>query len=47
MKIMWVTVGLAIFAGPNALAQETLVDHLISACESDIENTTARALRLN
>ncbi len=37
-KIMWVTVCLAIFAGPNALAQETLVDHLISACESDIEN---------
>lgn len=37
-KFMWVTVCLAIFAGPNALAQETLVDHLISACESDIEN---------
>ncbi len=37
-KFMWVTVCLAIFAGPNALAQETLVDHLINACESDIEN---------
>ena len=27
-----------IFTGSNALAQETLIDHLVNACESDIEN---------
>ncbi len=32
-----VTVAVAIFAGPTALAQETLVDHLVNACESDIQ----------
>ncbi len=36
--MMLVTVALAIFTGPNAFAQETLVEHLINACESDIEN---------
>jgi len=35
-KMIWVTAALAIFTGPNALAQEALVDHLIDACESDI-----------
>ena len=37
-KMTWVIVILAMFAGPNLLAQESLVDHLISACESDIKN---------
>ena len=27
-----------IFTGSNALAQETLIDHLVNACENDIEN---------
>jgi len=36
--IMWMTAAVAILAGSNALAQETLVDHLVSACESDLEN---------
>ena len=29
---------MAIFTGSSALAQETLVDHLVAACETDIEN---------
>ena len=37
-KIIWAVVTLAMFAGSNVLAQESVVDHLISACESDIEN---------
>ena len=37
-KIIWLAVILTMSAGPNALAQESLVDHLISACESDIKN---------
>lgn len=37
-KIIWMAAALAIFTGSNALSQETLVDHLIIACESDIEN---------
>ena len=37
-KMIWVAVILIMSAGPNALAQESLVDHLISACEVDIEN---------
>ena len=37
-KIIWIAAALAIFTGSNALSQETLIDHLISACESDIEN---------
>jgi hypothetical protein len=28
----------AIFAGSNALAQDALIEHLVNACESDIEN---------
>lgn len=36
-KIIWVTVALAIFTGPQALAQESLIDHLIDACESDLQ----------
>ena len=37
-KMIWVTVALAIFTGPAALAQDTIVEHLVLACESDIEN---------
>ena len=37
-KIIGASVAFAMFVGTNALAQETLVDHLIDACESDIEN---------
>lgn len=28
----------AIFAGANALAQETLLEHVVAACETDLEN---------
>ncbi len=37
-KMIRMIAAAAIFIGSNALAQDTLVDHLISACESDIEN---------
>ena len=37
-KMIWTVVTFAMFAGSNVLAQESVVDHLISACESDIEN---------
>jgi len=37
-KIIWMAAALAMFTGSNVLSQDTLVDHLISACESDIEN---------
>ncbi len=36
-KIIWVTVAIAIFTGPQALAQESLIDHLIDACEGDLQ----------
>jgi hypothetical protein len=41
-RIIWVTAAFAMFAGTNALAQESLVDHLINACESDIVNYCSR-----
>ncbi len=37
-KMIWTAAALAIFASPAALAQDTLVEHLVLACESDIEN---------
>ena len=37
-KVILVAAALAIFASPAALAQDTLVEHLVLACESDIEN---------
>ena len=37
-KVIWTAAALAIFASPAALAQDTLVEHLVLACESDIEN---------
>lgn len=37
-KMTWLTVAIAIaiFTGPQALAQESLIDHLIDACEGDL-----------
>lgn len=37
-KLIWATVAIAIFTGPNVLAQDTIVDQLVTACESDIQN---------
>lgn len=37
-KILWLAAAMAIFTGPTALAQEAIIDHLILACESDLEN---------
>ncbi len=36
-KMIWVTVAFAIFTGPQVLAQESLIDHLIDACEGDLQ----------
>ena len=38
IKVIWTAAALAIVASPAALAQDTLVEHLVLACESDIEN---------
>ena len=37
-KLSWAVIAAAIFTVPGALAQDSLVDYLIDACESDIEN---------
>ncbi len=37
-KMIWLTVAVVVITGPNVLAQDTLIDHLIDACESDIQN---------
>ena len=37
-KMIWVAAAMAIFASPAALAQDAIIDHLILACESDLEN---------
>jgi len=36
--MIWLTVAVVVITGPNVLAQDTLIDHLIDACESDIQN---------
>jgi hypothetical protein len=36
--MIWTAAALAIFASPAALAQDSIVEHLVLACESDIEN---------
>ena len=36
-KIIWVTVAVAFFAGPHTLAQESLIEHLVNACEGDLQ----------
>ena len=33
-----ITAAIAMFAGASALAQETLIEHLVTACETDLEN---------
>ena len=38
MGMIWTTFVVAVFGGSQVLAQETLVEHLVAACESDIEN---------
>jgi len=38
MKIRIVFVAVALIAGPIATAEETLVEYLVTACETDIEN---------
>ncbi len=35
-KMIWVIFAVAIFTGPQALAQDALIDHLIDACEGDL-----------
>jgi hypothetical protein len=37
-KMIWMAAAFAIFTGPNALAQDDVVEYLINACESDIVN---------
>ena len=37
-KFIWVAAVMAIFTAHNAAAQESLVEHLVVACESDLEN---------
>lgn len=36
--LMGVTAAIAMFSASGAFAQETLIDHLVSACETDLEN---------
>ena len=38
LKMSVVLVAVAFLAGPIATAEDTLVDHLLAACETDIEN---------
>jgi hypothetical protein len=35
-QLIWVTVALAFFTGPNALAQDDLIEYLIDSCESEL-----------
>ena len=35
--MIWVIFAVAIFTGPQALAQDALIDHLIDACEGDLQ----------
>ena len=37
-KVLWVAAAMAMFVSPAALAQDAIIDHLILACESDLEN---------
>ena len=37
-RMIWVTVAAAFLSGSYALAQESLIEHLVDACENDIEN---------
>jgi Cysteine rich repeat len=37
-RVLWTASVLALFSGSNALAQDSIVEHLVAACETDIEN---------
>ncbi len=37
IRMIWVTVAAAFLSGSYALAQESLIEHLVNACENDIE----------
>ena len=37
-KMIWAFLATAVFAASNVLAQESIIDHLVNACESDIQN---------
>ena len=37
-KIIWTAALMALISAPNLFAQETMLDGLIAACETDIEN---------
>ena len=37
-KMIWATVAAAFLSGSYALAQESIVENLVNACESDLEN---------
>ncbi len=36
--MIWATVAAVFLSGSHALAQESIVEHLVNACESDLEN---------
>lgn len=38
MRLFWTASVLAFFSGSHALAQDSIVEHLVAACETDIEN---------
>ena len=37
-RMIWVTVAAVFLSGSYALAQESLIEHLVNACENDIAN---------
>jgi hypothetical protein len=37
-RILWLTFVIATFTGQGSIAEATLVEHLVKACESDIQN---------
>ena len=36
--LIWAMVAIAFFSGRNVLAQESLLEHVLNACESDIQS---------
>jgi hypothetical protein len=37
MSIKWMIVAMALLAGPNAMSQETLMEHVVNACQGDLD----------
>lgn len=37
-RILWLIATAATFTGPSAFAQDSLIDYLVTACDSDIKN---------